>query len=256
MTVRGWMVRRGSFALLLASVILLGTVVGGAIFETTNPSLDRIVWLEHDVADESGQATVRRALFADGRFLALSPNGYRAGILDPTVAFEIFAAARAGAKSWQPAYRTPALLGEQIDLLLEGRTTTRVAISNPGMNFNLPPDLARVLRLLSTADLTVARTGFAPSSLRFIAEPVAGGQATFIEAVPFEFPMEAAARPGGIAIGGAELSVLRTQWQDLDMRLDPSLNHRFVEAAGRTWRVSWQLDLDSIGPISAAGSVQ
>lgn len=249
MSVRRLLLHRIPYALLLALALVLGTLIGGAAHEAANPAFSRMTWLEYAGADVSGDSAIRRTLFADGRFLALTSDDYQAGILAPALTNEIFATVRAGARSWRASYETNGLIGERIELALDGPAAARVAIVNPAMNFALPTELGRVVRLLSMADASVARVAFVPSSLRFSAVSALGAADGPIEALPVGFPIAEALHPEGVAISGGELSILKSIWIDLDTRLEPGNAHRFVAVDGQTWRVSWALDLDAIGPL-------
>jgi len=55
-------------------------------------------------------------------------------------------------------------------------------------------------------------------------------------------------------VAGSDLAILRSSWTDLDERLEPGLAHRFVEADGRLWRISWQLDITSVGGLAPSGT--
>ena len=254
MTLQGLITRRVTYAALLAVALVLGTLVGGAAYETTNPPFDRIVWNDYEAADAAGDLAVRRALFADGRFLALTSDGYRAGVVEQTLADAIFATVRAGSPSWAPAYEAAGVAGERIELALGGRSTRSVVVANPMMNFALPADLGRVMRLLSAADRSVAAVAFVPSSLLFTAEPVTADANELLEALPVGFPIEAASRPGGVVVGGSELAILKSIWTDLDQRLEPGTAHRLVDVDGQGWRISWRLDLEALGPLTALGA--
>jgi len=250
----GLLRRPAVFAVVLGVLLVIGTVAGGALYESINPSYDRVVWLEHDAADAAAPVAVRRALFGDGRFLALSDDGYRAGVLDQRTTDEIFAAIRAGASDWNVGYDAAGVTGERIELVLGGPTTKQVAVANPEMNLRVPADLERVLRLLSSADRVVASVPFIAGSLVFSATPLQGGSDS-ADGLPMGFPLDAAKAPQGVAIGGADLAVVKAMWTDLDSRLEPSLAHRVVIADGRAWQISWRLDLDDVGrlPASAVG---
>jgi hypothetical protein len=251
--VRTVLARRLPFAVLLALALIVGTLLGGAIYESVNPGFDRIVWLERNGAAVNGDVAVRRALFSDGRFLALSADGYQAGVLSPEMTGEIFTALRNGAHAWSSSYETKGLVGERVDLELDGKAGARISIANPDMNLALPADLARVLRLLESADRSAARVPFAPSSLRFVAVPTDAATGP-IEAVPVGFPLAAAREPNGVVIGGADLALVGSIWRDLDTRLEPALAHRFIEVDGQRLRVSWSLDLDGIGQLTASST--
>jgi hypothetical protein len=73
-----------------------------------------------------------------------------------------------------------------------------------------------------------------------------------VDVLPASFPLVDASSKDGATVGGSNLTLLHQVWPDLFLRLGPGLAHRFVEADGRLWRLSWQLDLDSIGALSAA----
>jgi hypothetical protein len=255
LSLRWLLVRRIPYAILLAATLVVGTLIGGAAYEAANPAFERITWVEHAGADAAGGSSIRRSLFADGRFLALTPDGYQAGILASAATNEIFDTVRVGAKSWRSSYEANGVTGERIELALEGPAAGRVAIANPMMNFELPSDLGRVLRLLSAADASVARVAFTPSSLRFSAVVLPNAPDGPLEAVPLGFPIAAATRPGGVPISGGELAILKSFWTDLDTRLDPGHAHRFVEHDGQRWQISWALDLDAIGPLSPSSVV-
>jgi len=243
---------RISYAALLALALVVGTLLGGAGHQAANPQFDRIVWLEQDAAAETGDAAVRRVLFADGRFLALTSDGYRAGVVDAAQTTEIFATVRAAAGGWASSYDTQGPIGERMDLLLEGPGQVKVTIDNPSMNFGLPSELGRVLRLLSAADTSIARVAFVPTSLRFNAVPLTSGSSQPMDPLPFGFPLSDASSVSGVIVGGDELARLRTSWTDLDALLDPTNAHRVVEVDGQAWRISWKLDVDAIGQLSPA----
>jgi hypothetical protein len=228
--------------------------VGGATFEAANPSFQRLVWLDRDPTDAASAVAVRRALFADGRFLALTSDGYRAGLLDTATTDEIFAAVREAVKTWRPSYDVAGVVGARMVLELDGQATTRIEIANPDSNLAVPPELARVLRLLAAADRPVAKVRFSPSSLRFTATAIQPSGGERIDALPPGFPLAAAALPGGVIVSGADLSIVGSVWTDIDARLDPSQAHRDVEVNGQRWRVSWQLDIDAIGSRPSAGA--
>ena len=191
-------------------------------------------------------------LFADGRFLALTSAGYRAGIVDATTTAAIFDTARSGVHVWAPAYATRAVVGEQVELEFDGPHRAAISIANPAMNFSLPADLLRVMRLLTAADRSVASVPFSASGLHFWAVPV--DVADTRDPFPIGFPLAAASKPEGVVVAGSDLAILRSSWTDLDERLEPGLAHRFVEADGRLWRISWQLDITSVGGLAPSGT--
>ena len=246
------LMRRVPFALLLSVVIVVGTVVGGMAQKAMSPEFERIVWYEHDAAVPGGSGIIRRALFSDGRFVALSPDGYLAGIVPADITGEIFATARAEASSWADAYAAKGPTVELVDIELDGQSTTRITIVNPAMNFGLPSELGRILRLLSAADKAVASLPFAPSSFDFIAAPATAASDDLVGSLPADFPLDQASGPGGVAIAGDALQELRSTWTDLDARLDPSTAYRLVDVQGTVWRIDWRLDLDAMGPLSAS----
>jgi hypothetical protein len=244
--------RRIPYAILLAIALVAGALIGGAVHEAANPAFERIDWVEHAGADPAAGSALRRALFADGRFLALTSDGYQAGILPPALTDEIFATVRAGARAWRSSYEVNGVVGERIELAFVGPAGARIGIANPALNLELPLTLARVVRLLSAADAAVARLPFAPSSLRFSAEALSAPPDGPVEALPLGFPIADALRPGGVAVSGGDLAILQSIWTDLDSRLDPGHARRFVEVDGQRWRISWTLDLDAIGPLPAS----
>jgi hypothetical protein len=239
------------YAALVGVLLVAGTLIGGALYESVNPGYSRIVWLERDGASTAGATAVRRALFADGRFFALTDDGYRAGVLDHVTTDAIFTALRAGVPGWRDSYDAAGVTGERIELLLDGTIPKRVEIANPGMNFGLPADLERVLRSLASADRTVATTSFTASSLVFSAT-AADGSGAAIDSMPVGFPLAEAGAPSGVKIGGADLAIVRSMWTDLDSRMDPALAHRLVSVDGKTWQIAWRLDVDAIGPLQLA----
>jgi hypothetical protein len=108
-----------------------GTLAGSATYEAAHPAFSQIVWVERSAAHPDEDQVLRRALFADGRYLALTDNGYDAGILEPTLTSEIFATARAEAGSWPESISTNGLVGELIDLELGGSEPRSIRIENP-----------------------------------------------------------------------------------------------------------------------------
>jgi len=243
-----------AYALIVALVLVGGTLAGGALYESANPRFERIVWIEQDAASPSANGAVRRVLFADGRYLALSEDGYRAGILDRQTTDTIFATVRTGAQDWHGTYDAAGVTGERIELAFGGRAARRVAITNPGMNPAVPDDLERVLRSLSAADRGVATTPFAVSSFVFYAAR-AGQNAGMAETFPVGFPLTDAERPDGVTISGSDLAIVKSMWTDIDRRLEPADAHRLASLDGQTWQISWRLDVDGIGPLrTSAGA--
>lgn len=243
-----------AYALIVAVVLVAGTLAGGALFESANPPFERIVWIEQDAANLTANGAVRRVLFADGRYLALSDDGYRAGILDRQTTDKIFATVRAGVRDWHGRYDAAGVTGARIELAFGGRAGRRVDITNPGMNPAVPDDLDRVLRSLSAADRGVATTRFEASSLVFYAaraDQSSGTPDTF----PFGFPLTDAERPDGVTIAGSDLAIVKSMWTDIDRRLEPADAHRLVSVDGQTWQISWRLDVDGIGPLRTSAGV-
>jgi hypothetical protein len=252
--IRSVLVRRIPYAILLAILLVTGTLVGGALYEAANPGFQRIVWLDRDPTDQASAVAVRRALFADGRFLALTSDGYRAGLLDAATTGEIFAAVREASKSWKASYDVAGVVGARMEIELDGRATTRIEIANPDSNLAVPAELARVLRLLAAADRPIATVAFSPSSLRFTATQVQVGSDERVDVLPPGFPLTAAAQAGGVVITGTDLSIVGSVWTDINARLDPSQAHRVVEVDGQRWRIAWQLDVDAVGPRPSAAA--
>jgi hypothetical protein len=238
-------------ALVTAVALVGGSLAGTAAYETSHPRPDRLVWIERDPIHPDADRVVRRALFADGRFLALTPNGYQAGILEPALTDEIFTTVSTGAGAWADEFDSPALLGELIDLELGGIGARRVRIENPATNYALPPTLARILLLFAAADRQIATVSFAPSALRFRAVAVADAGGSPVDELPTSFPLQAAASGFGTVIAGADLAVLMSVWNDLAQRLGPELSHRFVKSGDQLWRLAWTLDLDGVGSASS-----
>lgn len=254
MSARALLLRRLPYAILLAVALVGGTLAGGAIYESLNPPFERIVWLERASADDAGDVAIRRALFEDGRFLALYDDGYRAGVLDAGLTAEIFTTARSA--DWQATYPVDGIVGELVEIAFDGPTDTSVVIANPDMNVGLPDDLGRLLRLIESADRAISTLPFVPSSVRFIAAPMTGDTGEPIDPIPVGFPLESAARPDGVVVSGADLAVVGSIWTDLATRFEPGLAHRIVEAGGQHWRVSWRLDLDAFEPLAATGAAR
>lgn len=252
----GLLAARIPYAFALALLLVSGTLLGGALYEAANPAFERIVWLEHDGAAADGNLAIRRALFADGRFLALTSDGYRAGLMSHAETDEIFAAVRQSADSWLTSYDTPGVVGERIELKLEGPRGSSVDIANPATNLALPATLDRVLNLLASGDRALARVAFSPSALRFFARPVEGASDKLDGALPLGFPLNAAATPTGTVVSGTDLSILESLWTDLGARFAPSLAQRYVDVGGRTWRISWRLDLDALGQLRPAAAAR
>jgi hypothetical protein len=244
---------RIALALFAAIGLIGGTLAGGAVYGTTHPAYARIAWLDRDPTSSLTSPIVRRALFADGRFLALAADGYRAGILEPALTSEIFATASNAAPDWRPEYRTAAPLGELIDLQFDGSNPRTVRIANPTTNLGIPPALARVLLLLAAADRQIATVSFSATALRFWATRANNTDGAPIDSLPAGFPLPAAASAAGVVIGGSDLALVTSVWRDVDQRLLPGLAHRFVQVDGVLWRVAWTLDLDGVGQLSAPG---
>ena len=236
-----------------ALALVAGSLAGTAAYETSHPRPDRLVWVELDPLHPDADRVVRRALFADGRFLALSPGGYQAGILDRPLTDEIFTTVSTAAGGWADEFDSPALLGELIDLELGGTGGRRVRIENPATNYALPPTLSRILLLFAAADRQIATVPFAPSALRFRAVAVADAGGAPVDDLPAAFPLETAAAASGAVVAGADLAVVIGVWSDLGQRLGPELSHRFVRSGDQLWRVAWTLDLDSVGTVPATG---
>lgn len=244
--------RRIPFAILLAAATVAGTVIGGMAQKAGTPGFNRIVWYE-SVPGEAGTGTaVRRALFSDGRFVALTSQGYRAGVVAPELAREIFATAQAGAGTWADAYEAKGSTVEEVEIELDGTTAAVVRVANPTMNFGLPSDLSRVLRLLSSADKLVATVPFVSSSFVFNATAVPSAADGPVGPLPAAFPFDTAKQASGVVIAGNELATLRSTWTDIDARLDPSTASRLVDVGGSIWRISWRLDLDAMGALASS----
>lgn len=252
MKLRGLLARPIALALFTAVALVAGSLAGTAAYETSHPKPDRLVWIERDPIHPDADRVVRRALFADGRFLALAPSGYRAGILERTLTDEIFTTVSTAAGSWADEFKSPALLGELVDLELGGAGARRVRIENPATNYALPPTLSRILLLFAAADRQIATVPFAPAALRFWALPVADSGGAPIDDLPAGFPLQDAATGAGVVVGGADLAVLMGVWNDLGQRLGPELSHRFISSGDQLWRLSWTLDLDSVGALATA----
>ncbi len=245
-------IMRVLFAAAAAVIALIGTLAGGAAYETTHPRYDRIVWIDRSGANTGDDRVVRRALFADGRFVTLTSHGYRAAVLNPEATAELFATASNAALDWHANYGTTAALGELVDLELAGPQPRAIRIANPASNLAVPPSLNRLTLLLEAADRRLATVAFRAAGLRFWAAPVASPNGQPVEALPDGFALALAARDGGLAIGGGGLAVIRQFWTDLDQRLAPGLAHRYVGVDGALWRLSWTLDLDTVGPATVA----
>jgi hypothetical protein len=254
--VRTILTRRLPFAALLAVVLVLGALGGSLAYETTNPEFTRIVWLEHDGARPDGDTAVRRALFSDGRFLVLAGDGtYRAGILDPGTTAEVFATVRGAARGWRTDYHAKGVVGEMIELQLLGAAPRQIQIANPDMNLALPPGLARVLRTLEATDRGVATVVFRAGAVRFQARAVDAADGP-VEPMPVGLTFEDIRQEDGLVLQGSDLALVESTWTDVDERFDPSLAHRFVSVDGHLWRISWSLDLESVGGLPTPGASQ
>jgi hypothetical protein len=254
MIVRTILTRRLPFAALVAIVLVLGALGGSLAYETTNPEFTRIVWLEHDGARADGDTAVRRALFSDGRFLVLAGDGtYRAGILDSGLTAEVFATVRSAAHDWRNDYGSKGVVGKLMVLEFRGAAPRQIQIANPDMNLALPPGLARVMRTLEAADRGVTTVVFRPGAVRFQARAVDAADGP-VEPMPVGLTFEGMRQPDGIVLQGSDLALLESTWIDVEERFDPSLAHRFVSVDGHVWRISWSLDLESVGGLPASGA--
>jgi hypothetical protein len=246
------------FASVIAVLMIGGTLAGGAAYGSVHPTYDRIAWLERDPAQPDLPPVVRRALFSDGRYLALSSSGYRAGVLDQSTTDLIFSTASVEGPSWHSTYSATAVTGEVVDLEFLGHTPRTIRVANPETNASIPDALARVVQLLAAAERPVASVPFAAAAIRFWSTPMGNPSGVPIDALPAGFPIEQAAGQNGLVIGGADLELLRAVWPDLDSRFVPGLAQRFVKVGNAVWRVAWTLDLDSVGALASkpAGQAQ
>jgi len=248
--VKGRQLGRVAFAAVAAITAVLGTLGGGAAYETAHPAYQRIVWVDRSGGNVAADRVIRRALFSDGRFVSLSAAGYRAGTLAPEATAELFATASGAAPEWKAEYPATTTLGELIDLEFEGTVSRTIRIANPGTNLSLPPALTRILLILGAADRRTQSVPFKATSLHFWAVPAQGSGGEPLDTVPDGFPIEAAASADGVRIGGGELAVLNQFWTDLPTRFAPGLAHRFVQVNGAIWRLSWTIDLDTIAGLA------
>jgi hypothetical protein len=239
------------FAVIGAVIALLGTLAGGAAYENTHPSYDRIVWVDRSGNDLNADRVIRRALFSDGRFISLTTKGYRAGVLDAAATTELFATASNATLDWHDDYPSAASLAELVDLEFQGSTSKTIRIANPTTNLTVPPALTRLLIVLGAADRRTPSIPFDVTSARVWAAPVQSTDGGPVDVLPGGLPLHEAASPDGVVIAGGELAVLKQLWTDLPSRFAPGLAHRFVEAEGSLWRLSWTIDLDAIGRLGA-----
>ena len=241
---------RVTFAVVAAVLLGVGVVAGGTAYQAIHPAYDRITWTELDPTDPGGDHVVRRALYADGRFLALTGSGYRAGIVPPALANEVFETAQSTGGNWDPEYRSPSRLGELIRVELHGRSSRSIAIQNPDTNVRVPPSLGRILLILAAADRQVALVPFRPAAMRFWASPMADAGGAAVGDLPAAFPFDQASSAEGEALGGSDLAVLEQVWPEVTAHLGVGVAHRVVRVGAQLWRVSWTLDLDSVGGSS------
>jgi hypothetical protein len=239
--------RSAGFAAVAAVVLGTGVLAGGTAYQTTHPSYDRIVWMERDPQDPAGDRVVQRALYSDGRFLALTATGYQAGIVPAATTDEIFATVETSGLDWHSTYRSAARLGELVDLQLDGQSSRSIEIANPQTNVGLPTALNRVLLLFTSADRQTSLLAFTPASVRFHAAKAADTGGSAVEDLPTGFPLDAAASSDGVAIGGANLALLEQVWPEVTQHLGVGIAHRVVSVGTSLWRISWTLDLDAVG---------
>jgi len=234
-------------AIFAALAVAGGVLAGSATYGQLHPGFERIVWTEHTGAVASGDPVVRRALFSDGRFLALGGKGYVAGLVSTKATAEIFALAASASEAWKTEYPAAGPTGELIDLTLDGPAPRSLRIGNPETNLGLPATLGRLIVLLGVLDRQDASVSFRPAGLIFHAARVSDTGGLAADRLPPNFPLDAAATASGTRIDGRALSVLEQYWPDLERRLGPGQSHRFVQSGSTIWRISWTLDLMSIG---------
>lgn len=248
------MLRSIGMAIAVAIALALGVTAGGLAYAVGHPAYARLVWIERS-ADASDSGVVRRALFSDGRFLALSDHGYRAGLLDATLTAEVFSTVSASGSDWHATYTARAALGELVDLKFDGTGSRTIRIANPDTNLTVPPALTRIMLILAAADRQVATVPFRSAGLRFWATKATDTHGASVDALPIAFPLTAARLPAGVVVSGVDLATARQIWPDLDDRLLPGQNELYVRVDGQLWRLAWTLDIDSVGALGTAPAV-